>query len=345
MEGERQLSAVERLADGIYVLYRLSPHIRLGEVRKLAMQLKKENSPQGFVPDILGEEPWWKGAGSETFPHSGLEGSPSLEAAPETVPEVITPALSRSATPHMPREVSAVPTPATAAANDGEKSMEDVCDNLRHQYYEALYLAKTSLAFFAKSALSRARAAARQKAEESTEFNPLEQLTTCLQEMLVPLDKMDQKFRKTLIRAVMEETIDDKAVMRKNEETYVNNWRVASFGDRFIREGDEKLKKLVEELKTRETELQVILLLEILALNKDRPAAKEPEKKSKKKKQPKKKKGMAEPETLLDLLIDRLSIWHSIGSELKGDAPLEETEKVAEKDHLRHFCVEVVMAL
>jgi hypothetical protein len=56
---------------------------------------------------------------------------------------------------------------------------------------------------------------------------------------------------------------------------------------------------------------------------------------------------MPDPDILLDLLVDRLCIWHSIGSDSsseKGES-LAQEKNVSEKDHLRHFSVEVIMAL
>ena len=49
---------------------------------------------------------------------------------------------------------------------------------------------------------------------------------------------------------------------------------------------------------------------------------------------------------LLDLLVDRLCIWHSIGSDValteQGESPAKAKD---ETDHLHHFSVEVIMAL
>jgi len=51
---------------------------------------------------------------------------------------------------------------------------------------------------------------------------------------------------------------------------------------------------------------------------------------------------------LLDLLVDRLCIWRSIGSISEGPEEESTEQKLVvdkEHDHLRHFCVEVVLAL
>ena len=87
------------------------------------------------------------------------------------------------------------------------------------------------------------------------------------------------------------------------------------------------------------------------------PATQEPSKskgksKKEKKKKNKKTKGVSkappDPDVLLDLLVDRLCIWHSIGSDTARDgagSPAKGKGVVSAKDHLRHFSVEVIMAL
>jgi DNA replication regulator SLD3 len=174
---------------------------------------------------------------------------------------------------------------------------------------------------------------------------------------MLPLDKMDLKYRKSLVQRAVENEVEDPTVFRPEEDGYVQRWRQATFQDRFIQENDPELKQKLEELRIRETELQIILLLEVIALNKEHPPAitevveKSKGKKSKSKSKKKKSKDSAkvpEPDLFLDLLVDRLCIWHSIGSGTsaeKGESPAKGKGVVSEKDHLRHFSVEVIMAL
>lgn len=104
--------------------------------------------------------------------------------------------------------------------------------------------------------------------------------------------------------------------------------------------------------------MQIIVLLEVLALEREQAASakrvtdevlkKKSRNESKKKEKRKSKIGAPDPKLLLDLLVDRLCIWRSIGS--GGSDGLEEDssdqKKVTDRehDHLRHFCVEVVLA-
>lgn len=70
--------------------------------------------------------------------------------------------------------------------------------------------------------------------------------------MLVPLNTMDAKHRRTLPIFASEERIDDMSVLKKDEEIYLQNWRTSTFGDRFLTRGDPRLKAVLEKLKTRE---------------------------------------------------------------------------------------------
>jgi DNA replication regulator SLD3 len=168
--------------------------------------------------------------------------------------------------------------------------------------------------------------------------------------MILPLPKMDLKYRKLLVQSALETEIDEPDVFKPGEDSFVHRWRTSTFQDRFIKEGDSELKSTLEDLRTRETELQIILLLEILALDKEHPPndISEPTKGKRKSKIKSKKvkptEGAPNPDMLLDLLVDRLCIWHSLGSG-EGETPDKGREGVSAKDHLRHFSVEVITAL
>lgn len=70
MEGERQLSAVESLEDNAYVLYKLSTHVRLKDVRKLAAQLARLRKDFEPAESVGYGEDWWEHVGSMTYPFS-----------------------------------------------------------------------------------------------------------------------------------------------------------------------------------------------------------------------------------------------------------------------------------
>ena len=126
---------------------------------------------------------------------------------------------------------------------------------------------------------------------------------------------------------------------------------------------EEAIRSAVLELRARETQMQIILSLETLALEllaESQPVENLPLKdciegdrgSQKRKKKPKKPQDLG---MLLDLLVDRLCIWQSMGvDEMKtstgGDRPASQhgakpTASAAGKDHLRQFCVDVVLPL
>lgn len=96
-------------------------------------------------------------------------------------------------------------------------------------------------------------------------------------------------------------------------------------------------------------------MLEILSLQSLNPnLPPNPSEKQRKKDKKKKKKknsrgkpdGATDPDMHLELLVDRLCIWHSIGPDptLKEDDS-NKPDTVPEKDHLRNFSMEVIMPL
>ena len=129
---------------------------------------------------------------------------------------------------------------------------------------------------------------------------------------------------------------------------------------------EEATKSAILQQRNRETQMQIVLSLETLALEsaatshavekiippgnpeegEDSPHNKKPKKKAKK---------AQDLSILLDLLVDRLCIWQSMSTDVaktsKGeDKPTSQhgartTTKGPDNDHLRQFCVDVVLPL
>ncbi|TGZ85148.1 hypothetical protein EX30DRAFT_301764 [Ascodesmis nigricans] len=232
MEGERQLSAVESLEKDAYVLYKLSTQVRLKDVRKLYAQLSRLRMDGEPTERVEYKDAWWEDIGSMTYPFTE---HPLMPRQLESITE--------RATPLNPDVVS-------ESAESPRQTSAEVLENLRNQYYESLYLTKTSLAYFSKSALSRARAYFQGDDPETP--SPIGELTAFLHSMLVPLSNMDSKHRKTLPTFVSEEHIDNISILKKDEETYLQNWRTSAFGDRVLAPTDPRVKCVLEKLKTRE---------------------------------------------------------------------------------------------
>ena len=122
---------------------------------------------------------------------------------------------------------------------------------------------------------------------------------------------------------------------------------------------DDRVRVALVEQRARETQLQMILMLEILSLEAtsvpssaslnpssdtvNETAVGQPV-------QAKKPKKPQNLETLLDILIDRLCIWHTTSqedSEAAHDRQQRQnlTDSTSNDDYLRGFCVEVVIPL
>lgn len=80
--------------------------------------------------------------------------------------------------------------------------------------------------------------------------------------MILPLDKMDLKYRKSLVQIAQEHEVDDPSVFRPDEDGYIQRWRQSAFQERFIRETDTELKQKLEELRIRECVSFQILLVQ-----------------------------------------------------------------------------------
>lgn len=212
-------------------------------------------------------------------------------------------------------------------------------------------------------------------------------LRTCI----LSLPTMDKKYRETLPSLVKELPVgilseDEKGAVstsfrkkpRKTktlkpgkdglypeEELCIVKWwlgtsgRIESENSHGNREESVRMKLL--EQRARETQLQIILVLETLALEASRPekicenvSAVIKEKNFPSKQKPKAKKAQ-DLSVLLDLLVDRLCIWQSMSTEESNSSTNEGRSgspitgrmpnQVPEVDVLRNFCVDVILPL
>ncbi|KAL2756212.1 hypothetical protein ACRALDRAFT_1076488 [Sodiomyces alcalophilus JCM 7366] len=290
----------------------------------------------------------------------------------------------RDTDPHEHRTSDvAGPGESTTAEFDAPATPEDILDKLRAQYLDALYAFKGSLAYFAKGPLSRARAAFHLECD--TAFN-MNDLVDFLKTLIMTTVQIDKKYRATIPDIITKmksfvETSDEgdnkprkrrskKMKIRKDglypcEEGHVRKWWTASKLEASDEDGNVPpalAKSHVDLLRTRETQLQMILIMEILALEPLRaqendvesqlpglpvapdsdkaPAAQTPKKRSK-----------HNLPVLLDVHADRLCIWQSTASdELRlledsqatTQAPGQPAQK-ASADPLKDFCTDIIL--
>ncbi|XXG98129.1 hypothetical protein Hte_004450 [Hypoxylon texense] len=185
-------------------------------------------------------------------------------------------------------QVSKVPEADESLATP---TADSIFDNIRNQYLESLYHSMGSLAYFAKGPLSRARAAFHLDCDSNLEMNDL---IDFLKSLVITTTQVDKKYRQTIpdIISKMRTTFQDsdaehdttKIKRRKTkkmklgkdglyptEDDHVRKWwnaRKPEFKDDEMMTTVEpqETKHQISWLRFRETQLQMIIILEILAL-------------------------------------------------------------------------------
>lgn len=268
-----------------------------------------------------------------------------------------------------------------AEAENAVVDRESLLDGLKTQYLEALYISKvyfslssivllmllttikTSLAYFAKGPLTRCR-----RAFESEDGSNPRELAAFYRNMILPVKKMDLKYKETLPSKVNDVALvlsedDSRSKKRKSkkknklgknglypeEDDFIRKWwkarhNVDSTGAR----KEDDAKRYISDLRLRETQLQILLILETIYLEgiagsdgAANPADDGSSSQSKKKKQP-------ELNVLLELLVDRLCIWHAVTddpvvTDTGRDSAGSQDPKGTERDMLRDYCTEVII--
>ena len=276
------------------------------------------------------------------------------------------------------------------SVNEIPPSARTILETLHRQYLETLYASKTSLAYFAKGPLVRARTQI-----QSSRASHVSDLADFYRDSIVPTKKMDLKYRESIGNMVQSmalwgtsnrgEQVQKASKKPKTKQTsnkqrklgkdglyptekefVVSWWNGRPVTDSDIPNDESRtreIKTAVADLRSRETEMQVLLVLEALALEAagtacvseadSKPMVKEerlefgqeavitgPPQFKKRKRQDLKSE--------LELLIDRLCIWHAIGLEdasspCEGNQEVERVQNLRSKDRLRDFCSDVIV--
>ncbi|KAM0279491.1 hypothetical protein ACHAQH_004551 [Verticillium albo-atrum] len=278
---------------------------------------------------------------------------------------------------------SLAPPAAPAPMEDAVTSptAEDMFNNIRAQYSEVLYKSKGSLAYFAKGPLSRARAAFHMDCDGNLNMDDL--IEYLISQILTTV-QLDKKYRETVPDIISKmkthvESSDDGSKLKKRkpkkmklgkdglypaEDSIIRTWWTTNrpqFSDEDASITPAQIRSHVDLLRTRETQLQMILILEILALEPLRPRENEEESqlpglasaaKVIAAAQPAKKRSKHKLPVLVDVHADRLCIWQSTASdELRL---LEDSQVVrpahgskpgqkASADPLKDFCTDIIM--
>ncbi|KKZ62507.1 hypothetical protein EMCG_03088 [[Emmonsia] crescens] len=337
-------------------------------------ELCEEKGVPGLSPETscLSSVPGLAGGNDERLDRRGAIG---LEA--DTQHSSLRRVSSKDTRPDpQPQEID-IP-PCESAEAKVTQSPQELFDSLRSHYLEALYISKTSVAYFAKGPLSRARATF-QSSNEEISLEPTD-LSNFYRECILPVKKMDLKYKDSLPEAIQNIPIgmsDDefpantakprtrkakKAKLGKNglypeESDLVRKWwRNRSLSEASVPQQSsrqEEVKRLIGDLRLRETQLQVLLILETISLEASYSsrAAQEPvttETQASQTPKRTKEKKQQDLNVLLELLVDRLCIWHAVsfGDILPTESASGKSEsdgKTAGSDKLRDFCTEVII--
>ena len=386
------LYAIERVTEGVYALCKLADWVTEHTIRALVRSCGEVMPPAVKVPRVceaereVGTDHWWMGArcdlstrrpASTSRPRSvRLSMKPSMARKQDSTVSELVP-QSDLLVEEETQDTLEPPSTNNEEINAAPPTIQEVLEPFRTQYLDSLYVLKTSVAYFAKGPLSRLRNAF--QSDHITSADRL-LLVEFVRDSILPLKKMDQKYKDTLADLIKDiarrESEGDQSTAQKSkkrrkrqmdkvgknglyaiEDDFVAKWWVSRHmedGGASSREsGETGLKKQIADLRTRETQLQILLILETMTLEAIPPRPGTPIKEEppdtaelpaidpvQTAKQSKIKK-VQDLKTILELLVDRLCIWQSV--DFEEDLSQAKANKKAGYDRLRDFCVEVII--
>ncbi|KAJ4417095.1 hypothetical protein N0V82_006377 [Gnomoniopsis sp. IMI 355080] len=393
----RNVYAIERHQLGLYVVCKLGSWVSIEKLSKLSeacyaprcIPVQKPSTADGDAPltsHQFHKENKRKRQAIEELQSMVRKRQKSL--APESQEALSQPSIqSQVSDQEAVSDNSAIQVPQCGPLEpsaDAQVSAQDIFQNIRSQYFEALYHSKGSLAYFAKSTLSKARAAFHFDCDANLE---MKDLLAFLKSIVVAVPQIDKKYKETIPKLIEEmkllaessEESSRKSKRRKStklklgkdgmwtgEIAQVKKWWTANKPD--VREDDDapsnpkEIKYHISCLRTRETQLQMIVLLEVLALEamglaQDTPDAQLPGMPAED--QPKdtveaplKKKDKHDHHALLNLHADRMSIWQTTlleemkmiaaEAQTKTGQQLQKSDR-PDSDPSKDFCVDIVV--
>lgn len=145
------------------------------------------------------------------------------------------------------RHESEFSAPDSGYASSPQDSLSQPNTSLRSQYLEALYSTKTSLAYFAKSALSRARTESQRMKASSNE----ESLISFLQNIILSEDDFNAKYENFLPGIRVDEMENSALAITEEERKYlIQKFRRSGGDENEVNES--ALQREIYELKIRE---------------------------------------------------------------------------------------------
>lgn len=385
-----RLYVVERASKRIYALCRLGGWITKESLSRLA-QVQTKEAPRVAKRRItapVGTSPWWSQAAVDLPParQQDLGPTPRLlqfqkqTHPPKAVSGIPVDGASFQATSKISTELA--PEHPRSEINPADAAPQDPLEELARFYLDALYISRTSLAYFVKGPLSRARSTIASGPEIPTASS---NLVDFLRNSVLPVNVMDKKFKDYLPALIKDLPLvtpsqdekpaksrrkkrfkpkRDKSGLFTNEQEYLEKWWRGEEvpGSMTSPEStDNALRRRTPGLRTRETYLQVIIILETIYLETTtkatNPAVEGPttdsqdaetqdaESQAAAGTSKRKGKKALDLRSLLETLLDRLCIWQDLDApaparSLLGDKDAKQNEP---SNELRDFCIEIII--
>jgi DNA replication regulator SLD3 len=389
-DSKRTLYAIERVQARVYSICKLASWIKEKDVAELWDPESLQAYPfmSGLDMSTAGTRDWWQNAAVEArsteqpakqtrMTMMRKTPAPWLLQEPETL-RFDSPAI------HEPLTTNTIPTPVHEEPFLPPTPQQQL-ESLVQQYLDAVYMSKTSLAYFAKGPITRVRNAFTSPEEGAP---PTHELVIFLRSMLLSPKASEKKYYEKLpaiIQALPPASFSDedlgtgasklKKTKKKvklsregiyaHEEAIVKKWWNSGMlsGDARREESmEQRIKRRIGDLRVRETLAQLTIMLEVVALEalstykpppEGDPALEDSQPQDDSQSKPKKRKKKLDDIGLqLDLLLDKLCIWHAteemgiIDFDSKRTQRYDDAEGAGNGgagDRLRDFCIEVIV--
>lgn len=197
-DGDRGLYAIELAAPGIYGLSRLSKDVKLKEIRRLTKSRLAYSESSHDFSDFPKEENWWLQLREPLMTPANIMLTPTRLVLSRSNDQAYGDVKNLK-----PKALDTVTGPM----------VQESRGDLKQQYLNFLFLSRSSLAYFAKSTLARAR----------TEAVDVTLHIQVLKSLLLPIDGLERKYRETIPRYV--QAIDRASIeLDAVEITFVKKW-------------------------------------------------------------------------------------------------------------------------
>ncbi|KIX95637.1 uncharacterized protein Z520_08757 [Fonsecaea multimorphosa CBS 102226] len=363
-----------------------SPHLSQQPTAAYLDDLAGQDMAQIPIPDPVMQSP--------AIPPSSLLGAPTTVTTSSGI------GFQDPFDNTVPLNGALLPAPASLAASENLWAGPGPTgpERLRTQYFEHLYTSKTSLAFYVKGPLSRARAHVRSGGDPA---KAILELSEFYEQSILPTKKIDLKYKESLSKVIRElppmiveqegegfvgqDTSQKKKKSRKkkvklgkdclwpDEEEFIAKWwrgRDLKATSLTATGQAEEMRKEFADLRMRESEMQMLLILEVMLLGlagsrlseTAKPAqVTDPEVKLQSVEDenneilatvpqvPPKEKKRRNWSSEMDTIVDRLCIWHTVSlddfpaTEDGGRKDGSSSTSSKPNEPLKDFCKDVLL--